>query len=79
MALEGLCTGLIINHNDVHSRASKSTAEKPRDPTRRNTETGSACSIQTAHLNDDVTMTDVRASRQPHQPKKYYYWNGIKL
>ncbi|XP_017436117.1 DExH-box ATP-dependent RNA helicase DExH6 isoform X4 [Vigna angularis] len=76
MTLEGFCTGL-INHNDVPSRASKFTgAEKPRDPTRRNTETGSARSIQTAHLNDDVTMTDVRASRQPHQQKKYYYWHG---
>ncbi|QCD79406.1 ATP-dependent RNA helicase DHX36 [Vigna unguiculata] len=50
MTLEGFCTGL-INHNDFPSRASIYTgAEKPRYPARRNTETGSACSIQSAHL-----------------------------
>ncbi|RZB99601.1 hypothetical protein D0Y65_022143, partial [Glycine soja] len=57
-----------INPSEV--KASEPEAiENPKNPgdppTSQNTTTGSACSIQSAHINDDATMTDVTPSKDP--------------
>ncbi|KAL2326748.1 hypothetical protein Fmac_020175 [Flemingia macrophylla] len=63
--LETFCTAL-KSHNDVTSVTNISTsygAENSSDHKCGKTETSSPCSVQSAHINDDATMTDLTPSK----------------
>ncbi|XP_020228857.1 DExH-box ATP-dependent RNA helicase DExH6 isoform X2 [Cajanus cajan] len=73
---ERFCSALII-HNDMPSSGTSISAsydaENPSHPTCQNA-TSSACSVQSAHINDDVTMTDLTPSKDLNS----IWWDASK-